>query len=152
LWQPLDARGFEVIREAGAPVWHQLTTRDYHAAIGFYREVFGWRTEQLSDTNEFRYTTGWFGDLPADYVAENVTLGYASTIDLAQGLTAKFACHIVGVATLTRQLLYVALTPAQMLRVATSTAMVRSARIGTPSAARTITSIGVESIWRSTTR
>ena len=54
--------------------------------------------------------TGKRVTLPADYVAENVTLGYASTIDLAQGLTAKFACHIVGAATLTRQLLYVALT------------------------------------------
>lgn len=48
--------------------------------------------------------------LPADYVQQNVTLGYASTVDLAQGLTAKFACHIVGAANLTRQLLYVALT------------------------------------------
>jgi predicted enzyme related to lactoylglutathione lyase len=24
--------------------------------------VFGWRTEQISDTDEFRYTTAWFGD------------------------------------------------------------------------------------------
>jgi predicted enzyme related to lactoylglutathione lyase len=49
-----------VIGEAGAPVWHQLTTRDYRAAIDFYRVVFGWRTEQLSDTDEFRYTTASF--------------------------------------------------------------------------------------------
>ena len=28
LWQPLEHRGFEVIGEAGSPVWHQLTTRD----------------------------------------------------------------------------------------------------------------------------
>jgi predicted enzyme related to lactoylglutathione lyase len=62
LWQPLDQRGFEVIGEAGAPVWHQLTTRDYRAAIDFYRVVFGWRTEQVSDIDEFRYTTAWFGD------------------------------------------------------------------------------------------
>lgn len=48
--------------------------------------------------------------LPADYVKTNVTLGYASTVDLAQGLTAGFACHLVGAANLTRQLLYVALT------------------------------------------
>ncbi|WP_032702693.1 hypothetical protein, partial [Mycobacteroides abscessus] len=40
----------------------------------------------------------------------NVTLGYASTVDLAQGLTAGFSCHLVGAANLTRQLLYVALT------------------------------------------
>ena len=62
LWQPLEHRGFEVIGEAGAPVWHQLTTRDYRAAVDFYRAVFGWRTEQISDTDEFRYTTAWFGD------------------------------------------------------------------------------------------
>jgi predicted enzyme related to lactoylglutathione lyase len=62
LWQPLEHHGFEVTGEAGAPVWHQLTTRDYRAAVDFYREVFGWRTEDVSDTDEFRYTTAWFGD------------------------------------------------------------------------------------------
>jgi uncharacterized protein len=62
LWQPLQHHGFEVTGEAGAPVWHQLTTRDYRAAVDFYREVFGWRTEDVSDTDEFRYTTAWFGD------------------------------------------------------------------------------------------
>ena len=49
-------------------------------------------------------------DLPADYVAAHLTLGYAATIDSAQGLTAGHACHVVGAAQLTRQLLYVALT------------------------------------------
>ena len=29
LWQPIEHRGFEVFGEAGAPVYHQLTTRDY---------------------------------------------------------------------------------------------------------------------------
>ncbi|OBA81440.1 hydroxylase [Mycobacterium sp. 1164966.3] len=62
LWQPLEHRGFELIGEAGAPVWHQLTTRDYRAAIDFYRAVFGWRTESVSDTDEFRYTTASFDD------------------------------------------------------------------------------------------
>lgn len=62
LWQPLEHRGFELIGEPGAPAWHQLTTRNYRAAVDFYREVFGWRTEQISDTDEFRYTTAWFGD------------------------------------------------------------------------------------------
>ncbi|OBK26708.1 VOC family protein [Mycobacterium asiaticum] len=62
MWQPLEHRGYEVVGEAGAPVWHQLTTRDYRAAVDFYRDVFGWRTEQAGDTDEFRYTTAWFGD------------------------------------------------------------------------------------------
>jgi uncharacterized protein len=64
LWQPLQHRGFEVIGEAGTPVWHQLTTRDYRTAVDFYREVFGWQTEQISDSDEFRYTTASFGDAP----------------------------------------------------------------------------------------
>jgi uncharacterized protein len=62
LWQPLEHRGFEVIGEAGSPGWHQLTTRDFAASIDFYSELLGWRTEQESDTDEFRYTTAWFGD------------------------------------------------------------------------------------------
>jgi predicted enzyme related to lactoylglutathione lyase len=62
LWQPLEHRGFELVGEAGAPAWHQLTTRDYQAALDFYRQVFGWRSEPVSDTDEFRYTTAWFGD------------------------------------------------------------------------------------------
>ncbi|GJJ24009.1 MobF family relaxase [Mycolicibacterium mageritense] len=56
--------------------------------------------------------------LPADYVAANTTLGYASTINAAQGLTAgthktKGTCHIVGSDHLTRQQLYVAATRAK---------------------------------------
>ncbi|SRX93806.1 hypothetical protein MSP7336_02049 [Mycobacterium shimoidei] len=62
LWQPLEHRGFELIGEAGAPVWHQLTTRDYRTAVDFYRQVLGWRTEAVEDTDEFRYTTAWFGN------------------------------------------------------------------------------------------
>lgn len=62
LWQPLEHRGFEIIGAAGAPVWHQLTTRDYGAALDFYRDVLGWQTESVSDTDEFRYATARFGD------------------------------------------------------------------------------------------
>ncbi|ORB65252.1 MobF family relaxase, partial [Mycolicibacterium tusciae] len=55
--------------------------------------------------------------LPADYLATHVTLGYAATIDSAQGLTAgwretKGTCHIVGSDMMTRQHLYVAMTRA----------------------------------------
>jgi hypothetical protein len=53
--------------------------------------------------------------LPADYVRDHTTLGYASTIDAAEGITAggrgpKGTCHVVGSDQLTRQQLYVALT------------------------------------------
>lgn len=60
LWQPTGHRGFQVVGEAGAPVWHQLTTRDYAAALDFYRQVFGWQTEVVADTPEFRYSAAVF--------------------------------------------------------------------------------------------
>jgi predicted enzyme related to lactoylglutathione lyase len=60
LWQPNGHNGFEVVNEAGAPVYHQLTTRDYGKALDFYRDVFGWHTETVSDTDEFRYSTAIF--------------------------------------------------------------------------------------------
>jgi conjugative relaxase-like TrwC/TraI family protein len=53
--------------------------------------------------------------LPADYIAAHTTLGYATTIDSAQGVTAggrniEGTCHIVGSDRLTRPQLYVPLT------------------------------------------
>jgi predicted enzyme related to lactoylglutathione lyase len=60
LWQPTGHQGFNLVNEAGAPVYHQLTTRDYAKALDFYREVFGWQTETVSDTDEFRYSTAVF--------------------------------------------------------------------------------------------
>jgi hypothetical protein len=47
--------------------------------------------------------------LPADYVAEHVELGYASTVHRAQGATVDTA-HVVTGPGMTRQALYVALT------------------------------------------
>jgi len=57
LWQPGTHGGFERSAEAGAPSWFELLTRDYDAAVAFYQNVFGWKTETMGDTAEFRYTT-----------------------------------------------------------------------------------------------
>ena len=57
IWEPQGHPGFSRIDEAGAPVWYELLTSDYPAAVGFYREAFGWETEVLSDTGTFRYST-----------------------------------------------------------------------------------------------
>ncbi|SKL10417.1 TrwC relaxase [Mycobacteroides abscessus subsp. massiliense] len=87
-----------------------------HLAIGrtdFVRNGYRYTIDRVRADGSLMVThmgTGTKLKLPADYVTDHVTLGYASTVDLAQGLTAKFACHIVGAASLTRQLLYVALT------------------------------------------
>ena len=47
--------------------------------------------------------------LPASYVRDHTTLGYASTIDISQGITAD-TCRVVGSDQLNRQQIYVALT------------------------------------------
>ncbi len=57
VWQPGLHQGFGVLGETGAPSWFELHTRDYQAAVAFYRNVFGWDTHVVSDTPQFRYTT-----------------------------------------------------------------------------------------------
>lgn len=77
-WQFGAHKGYEVAAEPGTPVWHELHTKNYEPAVDFYQKVFGWDTDVMSDTPEFRYTTlgaaadakaGIFdasGDLPDD--------------------------------------------------------------------------------------
>lgn len=60
LWQPAGHQGYAVFNEAGAPLYHQLTTSDYAGALSFYRTVFGWTTQTVADTDEFRYSTAVF--------------------------------------------------------------------------------------------
>jgi predicted enzyme related to lactoylglutathione lyase len=56
VWQAGLHRGFGVTGEHGAPSWFELHTRDYAKALTFYRSVFEWQTDTVSDTPEFRYT------------------------------------------------------------------------------------------------
>ncbi len=62
VWQPLSHPGFVALSEDGAPAWFEVLTTDYPAEVGFYRDVFGWDTHTLSDTDELRYTTLGEGD------------------------------------------------------------------------------------------
>ena len=107
----------------GASVGDTIRTRKNNRRIAIGRTDFvrnGYRytiTEVLADggVKARHVRSGRIVTLPADYIAEHVTLGYAATIDSAQGLTAggrdtRGTCHIVGSDTMTRQHLYVALT------------------------------------------
>lgn len=60
IWEPSGHPGFEIVDEHGAPAYHQLTTRDYAAALQFYRTVFGWDISPVADTDDFRYATALF--------------------------------------------------------------------------------------------
>jgi predicted enzyme related to lactoylglutathione lyase len=83
LWQPIGHVGFTVVNEAGAPVYHQLTTRDYGKALDFYREVFGWQIQSVSDTDEFRYSTAIFDGQPLLGVMDG-------TVDLPEGVPSNW--------------------------------------------------------------
>jgi predicted enzyme related to lactoylglutathione lyase len=56
-WQPGTFPGFTVLDEPGAPSWFELYTRDFDAAMEFYRTVFPLEATVMSDSDEFRYTT-----------------------------------------------------------------------------------------------
>ncbi|HEY6738788.1 MAG TPA: VOC family protein, partial [Actinopolymorphaceae bacterium] len=54
MWQPGSFRGFSIVGEPGAPAWFELLARDYETAVRFYRDVFGWDTHIMGDTDDFR--------------------------------------------------------------------------------------------------
>ena len=84
LWQPTGHQGYAAFNEAGAPMYHQLTTRDYAGALDFYRQVFGWTTQTVSDTDEFRYSTAVFD-------AEEL-LGVMDGSVIPEGVSSTWTC------------------------------------------------------------
>jgi len=56
-WQSGTFPGFVVLNEHGAPSWFELHTPDHAGSIAFYRAVFRWEVDTVSDTDEFRYST-----------------------------------------------------------------------------------------------
>ncbi|UWX98059.1 VOC family protein [Arthrobacter zhaoxinii] len=82
VWQPDTLRGFARIDETRAPVWYELMTNNYPAALEFYRNVFGWETAVLSDTSEFRYSTLQSNGRPV-----------AGVMDAAEGLPEDIPSH-----------------------------------------------------------
>ncbi|NEM90927.1 VOC family protein [Galbitalea soli] len=55
-WQFGKHVGFEALDVPGAPAWFELHTRNYAAALPFYQKAFGWTTQVMGDTDEFRYS------------------------------------------------------------------------------------------------
>ncbi|MBS1837746.1 MAG: VOC family protein [Actinobacteria bacterium] len=56
MWESGTHTGFGVVEEPGAATWFELLTPAYDASLDFYREVFGWTVETMSDTPELRYS------------------------------------------------------------------------------------------------
>jgi predicted enzyme related to lactoylglutathione lyase len=62
-WQPGTHKGFGIHAETNAPSWFELHTKDHAKAVEFYKTVFGWNTNAVGDTDDFRYTTAMDGEL-----------------------------------------------------------------------------------------
>jgi predicted enzyme related to lactoylglutathione lyase len=62
IWRPDQFAGLGITGEAGLPSWFELHTRDYDAAVTFYREVFGWNLQVAADEPGFRYSTMMRGE------------------------------------------------------------------------------------------
>ncbi|MBI2693017.1 MAG: relaxase domain-containing protein [Mycobacterium nebraskense] len=103
----LAASPGDLIRTRRNARWLRLSPTDY-VRNGYRFQIL--ETRRDGSIKARHLGSGKTVRLPAHYVKKHVTLGYAATIDSAQGLTAGHACHIVGAGHLTRQLLYVALT------------------------------------------
>ena len=79
----------------------------------FVRNGYRWEVTAVGPDGSLTVThleSGVHRHLPGDYVRAHVTLGYAATIDSAQGATARHRCHTVGSDRLSRQQIYTALT------------------------------------------
>ncbi|ETA92175.1 exonuclease V subunit alpha [Mycobacterium avium 10-5581] len=103
----LAASPGDLIRTRRNARWLRMSRTDY-VRNGYRFQIL--QTHKNGSITARHLGSGQTVHLPAHYVNKHVTLGYAATIDSAQGLTAGHACHIVGAGHLTRQLLYVALT------------------------------------------
>ncbi len=87
-------------------------------ARDFVRNGYRWTVTKVWDDGALTVAhqgTGQKVTLPAWYVGQHTTLGYAFTVDGSQGMTAggknvEGTCHVVGVESMSRQQLYTGLT------------------------------------------
>jgi predicted enzyme related to lactoylglutathione lyase len=107
VWQHGTHKGIGVGDEPGTPGWFELQTRAYDAAVRFYRDVFGWDAQVMSDTPELRYTVQQDGEAQragimdaAAFLPEGVPSHWAvyfavADTDAAQALTAELGGSVV---------------------------------------------------------
>jgi uncharacterized protein len=92
VWQAGLFAGTTVRAGEGTPTWFELHTGDHDRAVAFYRDVFGWETTPLSDTEDFRYTVARDPSgqemlgvlaLPAGSPSQWVVYWHAANVDAA---------------------------------------------------------------------
>lgn len=58
IWQPGTHTGFTKYNEPGGVTWDEHHSKDFAVTTPFYASIFGWQLNQMSDTDDFRYSTG----------------------------------------------------------------------------------------------
>lgn len=48
VWQPRDRKGLDAVTDENTLCWTELYTTDAASATGFYRDVFGWQSQDLA--------------------------------------------------------------------------------------------------------
>ena len=57
VWKPESKMGFDLINEPGAYCWSELYFNDRDREIGFYTDLFGWKTKTMKMPNNVDYIT-----------------------------------------------------------------------------------------------
>jgi predicted enzyme related to lactoylglutathione lyase len=83
LWLPDQHRGFGALGEMGTPMWFELMTRDYRAALQFYETVLRWQAASVGDTDEFRYSQLSLGGDAERGLSERPSDPFAGAMDAA---------------------------------------------------------------------
>jgi predicted enzyme related to lactoylglutathione lyase len=72
VWEPAERQGCRLVNEAGAYAMSALHTSDPDVAAGFYREVFGWESEEFAPGISLFRLPGYVGGEPAQPVPRDV--------------------------------------------------------------------------------
>jgi uncharacterized protein len=72
VWQPVERHGAQLVNEPSAWAMSMLQTRDPDACETFYREVFGWESEEFVPGVKLFRLPGYVGGEPQQPVARDV--------------------------------------------------------------------------------
>jgi uncharacterized protein len=72
VWEPAQRRGCQLVNEAAAYAMSALHTPEPDAAAGFYRDVFGWETDEFAPGVSLFRLPGYVGGEPAQPVPRDV--------------------------------------------------------------------------------
>jgi uncharacterized protein len=72
LWEPADRQGCQLVNEASAYAMSALHTPDPDATAGFYRDLFGWETDEFAAGVSLFRLPGYVGGEPQQPVPRDV--------------------------------------------------------------------------------